>query len=347
MLLNRMVEYVFFFGLMAAVGYLLWLMFLPFITALSLAAVIVTICYPMYELVKRYTPRQNESVAAFISTLLVLLIVIFPLAIITSMLISESVSIYRLLNNNGQYSMIESLRDIEDGVATLVPGLELDLANYLRQGAQWFAGNLGVIFAGTASTIFSFFIAMIGSFYFFRDGRRFMKTLIKVSPLSDLDDELILQRMGMAIRGVATGTVLIAIVQGISAALGFSIFGFDRAVLFGTLVALVALVPGIGSSVIFIPAAGYLAFTGDYFGATGLVVWWLVAVSFLDNILGPYLISRSHPMHPFLILLSVLGGLILFGPIGFIVGPVITSVFIVLLEIYSQHIASAGGKKIT
>ena len=339
MLLNRMVEYIFFFGLMAAVGYLLWLMFLPFITALSLAAVIVTICYPMYELVCRYTPRHNETVAAFISTILVLVIVIIPLVWITSMLISESVSIYRLLNTD-QYSMVESLQDLEDGIAAAIPGLELDLAEHLRQGAQWFAGNLGAIFAGTAATLFSFFIAMIGSFYFFRDGRRFTKTIIRVSPLADLDDELILHRMAMAVRGVATGTVLIAIVQGISAALGFSIFGFDRAILLGTLVALVALVPGIGSSVIFIPAAGYLAFTGDYVGTAGLLVWWLLAVSVLDNILGPYLISRSHPMHPFLILLSVLGGLILFGPIGFIIGPVITSVFIVLLEIYAQHIAT-------
>lgn len=338
MFLNRFIEYVFFFGLMGVVGYLLWLMFSPFVTALALAAVIVTICYPLYWRILSITPWRNESVAALITTILVILVVVLPVAWLTSVLIKESVSIYGVLSN-GQYSMANSLNDLENLISNFIPGLELDLAEYLRQGAKWFAGNLGAVFTGTASTLFSFFIAILASFYFFRDGREFAKAVIKISPLSDVEDVLILKRMSSAVRGVVVGTMLIAILQGTSAAIGFTLFGFDRAVLFGTLVALAALVPGIGASAIFLPAAGYLAFVGDYWGATGLVVWWILAVSLMDNILGPYLISRSHPMHPFLILLSVLGGLILFGPIGFIVGPVITSVFLVLLEIYSKHVA--------
>lgn len=338
MQLNRVLEYVFFFGLMGVIGYLLWLMFSPFITALALAAVIVTICYPIYEYILRKLPRPNETAAALTTTVLVLLIVVLPLIWITSLLVSEAVSIYRILGN-GQYSLVESINRLEDVMATLIPGIDLDLTSYLRQGARWFAGNLGAIFAGTASTLFSLFIAIIGSFYFFRDGQRFTKHLVKISPLSDVEDSLILRRMAMAVRGVATGVVFIAIIQGTSAAIGFALFGFDRAILFGTIVALTALVPGVGPSVVFIPAAGYLFFVGQYTAGAGLLVWWLLAVSIVDNVLGPYLMSRSHPMHPFLVLLSVLGGLVLFGPIGFIVGPVITSVFIVLLEIYTQHIA--------
>ena len=343
MLLNRFIEYAFFFGLMGVVGYLLWLMFSPFVTALALAAVIVTICYPLYGRILSITPRNNESVAALITTILVIILVVIPITWLTSMLISESLSIYRILSN-GQYSMANSLHETEVLIANLIPGLDLDLTAYLQQGAKWFAGNLGAVFTGTASTLFSFFIAILASFYFFRDGRSFAKAVIKISPLSDVEDILILKRMSSAVRGVVIGTMLIAILQGVSAAIGFTVFGFDRAILLGTLVALVALVPGIGSSVIFLPAAGYLAFLGDYWSATGLVVWWFLAVSLIDNILGPYFISRSHPMHPFLILLSVLGGLFMFGPIGFIVGPVITSVFLVLLEIYSKHIATNDGK---
>ncbi|OGG86171.1 hypothetical protein A2392_01785 [Candidatus Kaiserbacteria bacterium RIFOXYB1_FULL_46_14] len=333
-----MLEYVFFFGLMAMIGYLVWLMFSPFITALALSAVIVTICYPIYEYILARMPRNNETASALLTTFLVLLIIVLPLTWLTSILVSEAVSIYKILGN-GHYSLVTTLDDLQNIAARLVPGLELDLAGYLRQGARWFAGNLGAIFAGTASTLFLFFIAVMGSFYFFRDGKRFTKSLVKISPLSDIDDTLILHRMAMAVRGVATGTVFIAIIQGTSAAIGFTFFGFDRAVLFGTIVAITALVPGIGASVVFLPAAGYLIFIGEYVAAGGLLIWWLLAVSIVDNILGPYLMSRSHPMHPFLVLLSVLGGLVLFGPIGFIVGPVVTSVFIVLIEIYSQHIA--------
>lgn len=343
MLLNRVVEYVFFFGLMGIVGYLLWQMMSPFITALALSAVIVTISYPIYSLVLAYTPRHNPTVAALLSTLLVIIIFVLPLFWITSMLVSEAVSIYRILDGN-QFSLSSTLNDFEEVLQDLIPGLQIDLASHMRQGAQWFAGNLGAIFVGTASTLFSFFIAVFGCFYFFRDGEKFTRKLIQISPLADLEDSLILRRMASAVRGVATGTVLIAIIQGVSSALGFAIFGFDRAILFGTIVAITALVPGVGPSVVFIPAAIYSFVFGDYVTGVGILIWFLVAVSLLDNILGPYLVSRSHPMHPFLILLSVLGGLALFGPIGFVVGPVVTSVFIVLLEIYSQHIASADGR---
>lgn len=343
MLLNRVVEYVFFFGLMGIVGYLLWQMMSPFITALALSAVIVTISYPIYGWVLAYTPRHNTTAAALISTLLIIVIFVLPLFWITSMLVSEAISIYRILDGN-QFSLSDTLNNFENVLQNLIPGLQIDLANYMRQGAEWFAGNLGAIFVGTASTLFSFFIAVFGCFYFFRDGEKFTNKLIEISPLADIEDGLILRRMGSAVRGVATGTVLVAIIQGVSAAIGFSVFGFDRAILFGTIVAITALVPGVGPSVVFLPAAIYSFVFGDYVTGIGLLVWFLVAVSFLDNILGPYLVSRSHPMHPFLILLSVLGGLALFGPIGFVVGPVITSVFIVLLEIYSQHVANADGR---
>lgn len=338
MLLKRVVEYIFFFGLMGIVGFLLWQMFAPFVTSLALAGVIVTICYPIYGRIRSIVPKKNESIAAFLSVIVVLFIVVVPVVWLTSMLVSESVSVYRILNG-GEYSLSETIAHLEEVSSNVIPGLDLDIESSLRQAAQWISGNLGAIFAGTASTIFSFFIAIIASFYLFRDGRKFTKELIRISPLSDLEDALILKRMGSAVRGVALGTLLIAIIQGVSAAFGFYLFGFDRAVLLGTIVAILALIPSVGSSVVFIPAAAFLIYSGQYWLAGGLVAWWLIAVSLVDNVLGPYLISRAHPMHPFLVLLSVLGGLVLFGPIGFVIGPVITSVFIVLLEIYAQHIA--------
>lgn len=339
MLLNRVVEYVFFFGLIGLVGYILWQMFTPFITALALAAVIVVICYPLYEKIKLRIPYQNPSVAALLTTLAVITLVVLPILLITSALASEALAVYKILNN-GQYTLAESLTQLEEFAGNMIPGLELDVVGYLGEAAKWFASNLTGILAGAASTVFALFIAIIASFYFFRDGRQFAETLIRISPLPDKEDSMILQRMVSAVRGVALGVVLVAIIQGVLSAFGFAIFGFERAVLFGTIVAITALVPGIGPSVVFIPAGVYALFIGDYVSGIGVLIWFLVAVSFLDNILGPYLVSRHHPMHPFIILLSVLGGVFMFGPIGFIIGPVITSVFIVLLEIYATHIAA-------
>ncbi len=326
---------------MGIVGYLLWLMFAPFITALALAAVIVTICYPLYERVLAYTPRRNETIASLLTTLLVIVIVILPITWLTSLLIGETVSVYKLLGNS-QYTFSDTLSNLEEMIESVIPGLNIDLTEYLRQSAEWFAGNLGAIFAGTASTLFSIFIALIGTFYFFRDGRGFTRTLIKISPLPDSEDTLILKRMAIAVRSVATGVVLVAIIQGALTALGLMIFGFERAILLGTVAAIGALIPGIGTIIVFLPAIGYLLFVGEYFNAIGLTIWAALAVGLIDNFLGPYFMSRGSTMHPFLILLSVLGGIVLFGPIGFIVGPGILSLFIVLIQLYMQHVAPAA-----
>ncbi len=327
---------------MAVVGYLLWLMLQPFISALALSAIIVTICYPLYERILRGTPRNNPTLAALVSTIVVLVIIIIPLLWLTSTLVTETLSVYKMLGDS-QHSFADSFADIEKAIQGVAPTFELNITAYLQQGAQWLAGNLGAIFAGTASTIFAFFIALIGSFYFFRDGREFTRTLIRISPLPDNDDNVILQRMAVAVRSVVTGTVLIALIQGVLTAIGLTVVGFERAILLGTFAALGALVPSIGTSIVLIPSIGYLIYVGDYIAAGGLAIWAALAVGLIDNILGPYLMSRGSTIHPFLILLSVLGGIGLFGPIGFIVGPVLVSLFIVLLELYAQHIAS--GKK--
>lgn len=179
---------------------------------------------------------------------------------------------------------------------------------------------------------------MLGSFYFFRDGKELMQMLIKASPLPDKEDEIIFERMARAVRAVATGTLLIALIQGTLVALGFAIFGIPRPILWGVFAALGALLPGIGTTIVTAPAIGYLFVIGDTVMGAGLAIWSVLIVGLIDNMVGPYLIGRGNNMHPFIILISVLGGISLFGPIGFIVGPVIVTLFFVLLEIYNQYI---------
>lgn len=338
MVMNRIVEYVFFFGLMGVVAYLVWEMLQPFVSALALAAIIVTISFPLYERIKKRVPRHNETLAALLTTVIVFMIVIIPLLLITSALVNEAVSVYRAAGEE-QIGFEAGLRSFETAVNTYLPGFELNITEYLTQAASFLAGNLGAIFAGTASTIFLFFIAMIGSFYFFRDGREFTKKLVAISPLPDDQDDKILRRMAQSLRAVLTGTLLVAIIQGTLTALGLWLFGFERAVFGGVIASFGALIPSVGTSIVFVPTVLYLVVTGSYLSAMGLAIWGILAVGLIDNLLGPYLMSRGNAMHPFLILLSVLGGISLFGPIGFIVGPVIVTLFMVLLELYSQHIS--------
>jgi predicted PurR-regulated permease PerM len=128
-------------------------------------------------------------------------------------------------------------------------------------------------------------------------------------------------------------------------AIGFTFFGIERAILFGSVASVGALMPGVGTTIVSAPAILYLFITGDTVNGIGLAIWSVLIVGFVDNLIGPYLMGRGNNMHPFIILISVLGGLSLFGPIGFVIGPVVVTLFLVLLELYNQYIVNESSIK--
>lgn len=336
--LRKVIEYGFFFALLFTAGYMVWQIIAPFFSALALATIIVVICSPLFERILRNTPRQNRTVASLLTTLIVIVAIILPISLISTILVRETVSFYQSIGSGQELSIEQYTNQVEVFVRRYVPEFELNLADQLRESASWLTSNLGALFAGTISTLFIVVIALISSFYFFRDGREFMRLAVKISPLPEREATVIFTRLAQAVRSVVTGTVLIALIQGILTATGFTIFGVPQAVLWGSLAAVGALIPGIGTMVITVPAVAYLFMTGSPVAAISLLVWGAVVVGTIDNFLGPYLMSRGNNLHPFITLLGVLGGMALFGPIGFIIGPVIMVLFTVLLEIYNHYI---------
>jgi predicted PurR-regulated permease PerM len=338
--IRRVVEYVFFFALLFGAGYMVWLIVAPFFSALALAVIIVIICYPLYERILRVTPRQNSTLASLATTLIVVLVVVLPLVLISSTLVREAVTFYQSIGDGQELAIERYISTAEQLVQRYIPEFEINVTEQLRESAGWLTRNLGAIFAGTLSTLFVFLIALIGSFYFFRDGKEFLKLMIKASPLPEREDAIIFARLTQAVRSVVTGTVLIALLQGTLAAIGFTIFGVPQAVLWGSMAAIGALIPGIGTMVITVPAVAYLFITGSPGAGVGLLLWGATVVGTIDNFLGPYLMSRGSKLHPFMTLISALGGIALFGPIGFIIGPVFMTLFMVLLELYHQYIVN-------
>ena len=339
---RKFLEYTFFFIILAGSGYLVWQLFTPFIGAIALAAIIVTICYPLYERILKHAPRKNKGIAAFVALISIVVLVFLPLVILSSFILREALSVYALFDSAKHLSFIDSLNTIERTVQTIIPNFNVNVAAIAQQTTGFIAEHLVSIFAGTASTLFLTFITLISVYYFFRDGKYFTEYLIRLSPLKDSDDKLILARLATAVRSVAFGTVFVAILQGIVTTIGLVLFGFDRAILWGCLAAIGALIPGVGTSIVIIPAIAYLFFTGAHVAALGLTLWGAFAVGLIDNTLGPYVMSRGNKIHPLLILFSVLGGILLFGPIGFILGPVILSLFLVLLEMYHTQVSREG-----
>jgi predicted PurR-regulated permease PerM len=130
------------------------------------------------------------------------------------------------------------------------------------------------------------------------------------------------------------GSFLVALSQGIVASIGFYIFGVPEPLLWGAFTVIVALVPTVGTSLSIVPAVIYLAVTGHSGAAIGMGVWGALAVGLIDNFLGPKLVGRSTKLHPVLVLIAIVGGIQLFGILGFLIGPIIMAIFIAMLDMY-------------
>jgi predicted PurR-regulated permease PerM len=155
-------------------------------------------------------------------------------------------------------------------------------------------------------------------------------------PLSDEDEALMLQRFTSITRATVKGTLVIGIIQGGLAGIAFWLAGIDGAAFWGTIMAILSIVPGIGAALIWVPAVIYLIVIGQLLAGLLLFAWCAAVVGTIDNILRPILVGKDAKMPDLLILVGTLGGLFLFGPIGFIVGPIVCGLFLTVWDIYGM-----------
>lgn len=337
----KVIENVFFFGLLGFAAYLVWLVLFPFVSALVLSVIIATVCFPLYDGIRNIFPRGYDSIASLISTVAVFLIVIIPLAVLGYFLFVEATTFYTALKSGSTLISNEPVQFVEEFVQKFIPDYQLNVNAYAQDGAAWIVSSIGTFFASTATTLFLLFIAFIGLFYLFKDGRPLAREIIHLSPLPDSADEKILNRLTQAVRSVVLGKLTVSVVQGILVAVGFAVCGIPQSILWGCIAAVAALIPAIGTSLIIIPAVILLYVSGSVFYAGALLLWGVGVVGIIDNLLGPYLMRRGTELHPFLVLIAALGGISYFGPLGFILGPVIMSFFTALLELYRTYIAKS------
>ncbi len=206
----------------------------------------------------------------------------------------------------------------------------------MKDALQWIAGHAGDIFSGVSRFILSSFIFLIALYYLLRDGARARRALITISPLPDTEDEAILDQLARAINSIIKGSLVIALIQGVLTTVGLAIFGVPNPALWGMIAAIAALIPGIGTSLVIAPAILYLFAIGHVPQAIGFTAWGALAVGFIDNLLGPKLVGKGMRLHPLLVLLSVLGGLALFGTVGIFLGPLTLSLLFALLSIHMK-----------
>jgi predicted PurR-regulated permease PerM len=334
----------FFFILLGLSFVLVFLIFRPFLTTLIIAIVFSTILYPLYHLIQRPFGTW-KSIPAILTIVILLLIIIAPTGFLISRIVTESTQAYTTIGS--ELSKPDSfIHQTESAIQRAIPSFNIDVDSIIKPLLQTLTNKAGSIFATTISTIINTVIFFIAMFFLLKNGQEIKRWLIDISPLPNIYDGVIIQRLAATMNSVVRGSICVAIIQGIVAGLGFIVFGMPNPTLLGFLTAIASLIPGIGTPIVTLPSAIFLYLSGHPIAGIGMAIWGIIAVSLIDNIVGPQIIGsgKGVNIHSFLILISVLGGLTFFGPWGFILGPVTLSFFLALLDVFSEYIAIPNKK---
>lgn len=312
--------------------------FMPFAMVLLLSVVSAIMLRPLYNKVMR--KYKKPLVASFVSLVILAFVVFLPVIFLTNVLIGESQSVYQsITQGQGENILTEVSDKLNQVIARFDPNSSIDLGAYFATGINWFVKNVGgILISGTASLFLQAFLLFVITFFFLKDGHLFARFLKNLSPLDEHYDNKIYASITSAVQSIVKGVFLIAIIQGTLTGIGLWIFGLPNPLFWGAVAAICAPIPLIGTGAVLVPSVIYLALTGSGVAALLLTLWGVLLVGFVDNLIAPYIYSQGINVHQLPMLLSVLGGLSVFGVLGFIIGPIILAVCISLIDIYRELI---------
>ena len=331
---TKVIEKYFFFGLLLATLLFTFLIFRPFWVVLVLGVSFSIVLYPMYEwLSKRRIPGW---LSALFTVFLFILVICGPLLGIGAVVFNQSQNVYREVIYNGNAGTF--LNKIEERVNKVLPEeVALDINEKTSDFIYYVSRNIANIFSTTVSAFFSFILMLLIIFYFLKDGAKWKRAIMVLSPLADKDDEKIIARLAFSVNAVIKGYLLIALVQGILMGFGLWLFNIPNPALWGVVAAVCSLLPTFGTALISVPAIVFLFATGNTPSAVGLLIWAIIAVGMIDNFLSPLVVGTKINIPSLLILFSILGGISLLGPVGILVGPLTVSLLYTLISIYRNE----------
>ena len=341
------IEKWFFLLLSGLIIWLFWTVIEPFAMVILMATVAAIILAPVDRLLNKSI--KHPKLSAGLLTAAVLLLVFVPLLLVLTITATQATDLIQgALEDGGIAAQVDPEPSLwfaalpEQAQEQI---LAIDVVSVSKSAATWVFDNIGDVFSSTTKFVLNTFIFFISLFYLISERSKIYDEVLALSPLRDSIDAKILKRVIMTVRSVVFGVLILAIIQGVLAGIGMTIFGVPGAFIWGGLTIIAALVPIIGTALVIVPVIGWLFFTGSVGAALGLLIWAIVIVSFADNFIGPYLIQGTTKMHTLLVLLTVLGGLHAMGPIGVLAGPTILAALLALIELYKSGILTTGNLK--
>lgn len=319
-----------------AFGYIVW----PYFGAILWGVIAATLFLPVHRRLTRMM-RGHAGLAAITTVILTVLLVILPLILVASSLAVEATALYNGIQS-GQMEFGHYLRSIVDAAPNwlkdLLDTFELTNLDAVRDGLSRFLQALVARALVIGQSTFEFFVSLgvmlYLLFFLLRDGSGLTKKIKKAIPLREAQRDALLERFTIVAQAIIRGSLLIAALQGALGGLIFWVLGIHAPVLWAVLMAFLSLLPAVGSSIVWFPVAIHLLLSGSIWEGLVLILFGVLVISLVDNLLRPFLIGKSTSIPDYVVLISTLGGISVFGLNGFVIGPMLAAMFIAVWGIF-------------
>lgn len=331
-------------ALAAGLTYLLFLTFSPFFTAIAWAAVLSYTLYPLHRRLVR-AAGGRKTLSAFLMCIGVVVIIVLPLLYLSTVVGTELARTYKsvatLVGEGGSLEegwrdaplvgfVRDQLREYERLTGT---DLRAMLADNLKDIGRWLLEEITLVAQNLVVGLFQTVLMLVCIFYFFRDGERVMGWVEAALPLTPRQQRMVFERFDEVVTASVEGSTAVAILEGVVGGFAFWVTGLPTPVLWGVVMGLLAYVPAVGASLVWVPAAAYLWFAGAY-GKMAIVCVAGLLITLIDQVLRTILVGDRSKLHPMLVFFSVLGGIKVFGILGIVAGPLTVAIGRAMLDIY-------------
>lgn len=334
-------RHAFLFLLVGAISVAFVAMLRPFLLTILLAAIFTGVGQPVYSWMLRHV-RGRKAPAALATLVLLVALIVAPALFVLGAAANQALRVSQTVRPRLQ-QLINTSGELDSRLRAL-PGYELvePYRDQILVKAGELVGSTGAFLfdalsATTRATvlfIFHFFVLMYTMFFFLMSGPRLLGGAMAYLPLTEAEKRRMIERFVSVTRATLKGTVLIGAAQGTLGGLAFWAVGIDGAVFWGAVMTILSIVPGVGGALVWVPAAIILIAQGELWRGVALAAFSSLVVGSVDNLLRPMLVGRDTQMHELLIFFSTLGGLLLFGAMGFIIGPILAGLFLTAWEMF-------------
>lgn len=334
-----------FLALLVAVSLAFVWILQPFGSAVFWGAVIAIVFMPVHVwLLRRW--KQRRTLAALATLALIVLMVVLPLSLLATMLVKEGAALYQRV----QSGETNFARYFEQVVAVL-PGwlhdllahfgltdyseLQSRISDAVARGSQAIATQVYSVGQNALDMVIGFFVMLYLAFFLLRDGAALTRRIRAAVPLAPEHRTQLSAKFITVIRATVKGNILVAAAQGALGGLAFWFFGIKGALLWSVVMGFLSLLPAIGAGLIWLPVAIYFLVTGSIWQGVALITYGVLVIGLVDNVLRPILVGKDTQMPDYLVLVSTIGGMAVFGINGFVIGPVIAAMFMAVWDLFA------------